>query len=45
VPEVIVLGAKEVDTSSKEDVDVAEKASPGKPTMLFTWEAVAPAAK
>ena len=40
VPEVIILSTKEVDGSIKEDVDAASKASPGKPTMLFTWEAV-----
>lgn len=40
VPEVVILSTKEVDTSNKEDMDVADKASPGKPTMLFTWEAV-----
>ena len=40
IPEVIVLSSKEVDTSSKEDVDVAEKATPGKPTMLFTFAPV-----
>lgn len=44
VPEVVILSTKEVDDSNKEDVDAASKASPGKPTMLFTWEAV-PAAK
>ena len=40
IPEVIVLSTKEVDTSINEDVDVAEKATPGKPTMLFKFEAV-----
>lgn len=40
VPEVVILSSSEVDASNKEDVDVAGKASPGKPTMLFTWEPV-----
>lgn len=40
VPEVVILSTKQVDDSNKEDVDAASKASPGKPTMLFTWEAV-----
>jgi hypothetical protein len=43
VPEVVILSSTQVDSSNKEDMDVAAKASPGKPTMLFTWEAVPPA--
>ena len=38
VPEVVVISCAEADTSEKDQAVAAEKAAPGKPTFLFTWE-------
>ena len=38
VPEVVVINCADADTSDKDQAVAVEKAAPGKPTFLFTWE-------
>jgi hypothetical protein len=38
VPEVVVVTTSEADTSKPEEKVAAEKAGPGKPTYLITFE-------